>query len=287
MDFEIKIIKRNITNNEIVNDIKRVSVIYKKNTLTTEEYNKYGQYHASTIIRRFGSWTKALIESGLDFLPKQRYRISREEIITDILSVAKVFNPLSLNQYKGNGKFTLKVIIREFGSWNNALRECKLPIIDEKIPITREDCLNEILRIWTIIGRQPTTNDIKKGISKYSLNTFCRKFGSWGDTLVAFDKFIHSGEKPTEEAIFENNDYPEEIKKVKRKTNRDPGSRLRYRVLERDKFKCCACGASPATDTSIVLHVDHIIPWSKGGETTIDNLQTLCSKCNYGKSDLL
>lgn len=56
MDFEIKINKRNITNNEIVNDIKRVSVIYKKNTLTTEEYNKYGEYHASTIIRRFGSW---------------------------------------------------------------------------------------------------------------------------------------------------------------------------------------------------------------------------------------
>ena len=31
---------------------------------------------------------------------------------------------------------------------------------------------------------------------------------------------------------------------------------------------------------------DHIIPWSKGGETILENLQALCSKSNFGKSDL-
>lgn len=61
--------------------------------------------------------------------------------------------------------------------------------------------------------------------------------------------------------------------------------KLRYQVLKRDNFKCCACGASPAKDPSVVLHIDHIVPWSKGGETIFDNLQTLCSKCNLGKSD--
>ena len=61
--------------------------------------------------------------------------------------------------------------------------------------------------------------------------------------------------------------------------------KLRYQVLARDHFKCCACGASPAKDPSVELHVDHIIPWSKGGETAIENLQTLCSKCNIGKSN--
>lgn len=71
------------------------------------------------------------------------------------------------------------------------------------------------------------------------------------------------------------------------KTSRKISDKLRYQVLKRDNFKCCACGASPAKDPSIELHVDHIIPFSKGGETTIDNLQTLCSKCNLGKSNIV
>ena len=71
------------------------------------------------------------------------------------------------------------------------------------------------------------------------------------------------------------------------KTSRDINLRLRFRVLQRDNFKCCACGASPAKDASVELHVDHILPWSKGGETVFENLQTLCSKCNLGKSDMV
>ena len=69
------------------------------------------------------------------------------------------------------------------------------------------------------------------------------------------------------------------------KTKRNVSDSLRYKILKRDNFTCCACGASPAKDPSVELHVDHIIPWSKGGETTEDNLQTLCSRCNLGKSN--
>ena len=69
------------------------------------------------------------------------------------------------------------------------------------------------------------------------------------------------------------------------KTKRDVSVSLRYSVMKRDNFRCCACGASPAKDSAVELHIDHIIPWSKGGETVLDNLQTLCSKCNLGKSD--
>lgn len=67
--------------------------------------------------------------------------------------------------------------------------------------------------------------------------------------------------------------------------SRKISDKLRYKVLKRDNFKCRICGASPAKDPTIELHIDHIIPWSKGGETTLENLQTLCSKCNLGKSN--
>lgn len=59
--------------------------------------------------------------------------------------------------------------------------------------------------------------------------------------------------------------------------------KLRKEILDRDGHKCVICGRS-ARD-GIVLHVDHIIPVSKGGLTTRDNLRTLCQDCNLGKSD--
>ena len=58
---------------------------------------------------------------------------------------------------------------------------------------------------------------------------------------------------------------------------------LRYDILRRDGFKCQICG-STAKD-GVKLHVDHIIPVSKGGKTEPKNLRTLCDRCNLGKSD--
>lgn len=64
--------------------------------------------------------------------------------------------------------------------------------------------------------------------------------------------------------------------KYKYRTGRDPSMKLRPEILKRDNFKCWACGSSPAKDPAVELHIDHIIPWSRGGETIEENLQTLC-----------
>ena len=58
---------------------------------------------------------------------------------------------------------------------------------------------------------------------------------------------------------------------------------LRYDILKRDNFRCQICG-SCASD-GVKLHVDHIIPVAKGGQTVASNLRTLCDRCNMGKSD--
>lgn len=58
---------------------------------------------------------------------------------------------------------------------------------------------------------------------------------------------------------------------------------MRYDVLKRDGFRCQLCGAT-AKD-GIKLHVDHIIPISKGGKTEMQNLRTLCERCNLGKGN--
>lgn len=50
-------------------------------------------------------------------------------------------------------------------------------------------------------------------------------------------------------------------------------------IYRRDGGKCVYCGSTQN------LQLDHIIPFSRGGATTIENLQLLCQKCNLEKSN--
>lgn len=52
---------------------------------------------------------------------------------------------------------------------------------------------------------------------------------------------------------------------------------LRKAVYDRDGRACLECGST--TDLSL----DHIYPYSLGGEDTFDNLRTLCRLCNSRK----
>lgn len=61
--------------------------------------------------------------------------------------------------------------------------------------------------------------------------------------------------------------------------------KLREFIKERDEYTCQTCGVSTAEQNLLLLEVDHILPVSKGGLSTEDNLQTLCWKCNRSKSN--
>ncbi len=52
---------------------------------------------------------------------------------------------------------------------------------------------------------------------------------------------------------------------------------IQRKVFERDAYRCRYCGSWEE------LHVDHIIPISKGGANSLENYQTLCRSCNLRK----
>ena len=55
----------------------------------------------------------------------------------------------------------------------------------------------------------------------------------------------------------------------------------RKNVYARDQNTCQYCGATKN------LTLDHVIPQSKGGGTTWENVVTACSRCNQRKGDKL
>ena len=86
--------------------------------------------------------------------------------------------------------------------------------------------------------------------------------------------------------IFTGNDDEIEnlpLKVIENKTKRNIPLGMRYKVFKKDNFKCVACGKN--ANDGAKLHVDHKIPFSLGGLTELNNLQTLCSECNLSKSN--
>ena len=224
MKFELEEFHRNIPEEEILADMKRVAMELKQNFLTTRQQNEHGKFHSYTAIRRFGGWFKALQKAGL----------GRSKTQTDKL-------------------------------------------------ISEEELFKNLEEVWTKLGRQPKHRDMQLGVSKHGSNPYVRTFGSWRKALENFVAFVNREESISSEQAIQNLQIEPD---TRHKTQRNINWRLRFIVMRRDNFKCKNCGRSPATDPSIILHVDHIKAWANGGETILENLQTLCSKCNIGKSNL-
>jgi hypothetical protein len=225
MKFELRRTARGLSNEELLDDLRRVAHELGRDTVTLSEYSEYGVGHASTIQRRYGSWFKALEDAGL--------RPSR--------------SPLG---------------------------------------VSAEELFENLRIVWTSLGRQPSYGDIKAPLSQYSAGTYENRFGSWSKALEKFVEWVDSAETTVpDDPQIQTNNSQRNAQVQPHRTKREITERLRFRILVRDGFRCGACGASPLENRGTDLHVDHIVPWSKGGETVPENLTTKCSRCNLGKSD--
>lgn len=58
---------------------------------------------------------------------------------------------------------------------------------------------------------------------------------------------------------------------------------LREYIKKRDNYTCQICGKHMPDEVG--LHIDHIVPVSRGGKSIPENLRVLCSKCNGRKGN--
>jgi Homing endonuclease associated repeat/HNH endonuclease len=214
MTFELEEFHRNISDDDLISDLVRVSREIQKIQITFREYNKSGKYSSSTVSSRFGTWHNALMKAGLS------------------------------------------------------------KTVNRNIPT--DELFRNIVEVWGKLGKQPKTRDLSRSISNYSWSTYASRFGSWRGALQKFIEWANDQDITTKSL--------EQPSVQNRKTPRSINWRLRAQVLMRDEAKCRLCGAAPRNGA--ILHVDHVMPWSKGGETVLTNLQILCERCNIGKGDL-
>ena len=312
MEFKLNEYHRDVPEEALLEDLKRVAEIIGTGRLSRSDYQKHGKFGTTTIERRFGGWNSAIIRIGLVVIEtgnqKRETLVDEDSFFEDLRQVAVDLGKESITtgEYDQFGRFSRSGCCRKYGSWNILLQKAGLKPTPYRLgkgkEISDEELFQDIERVWIKLGRQPTINDVKNGEFNFAQNTFTRRFGGWRGALEAFVKYINSDSEDGTEVSNEdalgsisnelivtdsNCQKPKQSNFTTHKTRRDVNLRLRFRVMQRDKFKCCKCGKSPATDPTVIIQVDHVIPWSLGGETVMENLQTLCSECNYGKGNLL
>lgn len=54
-DFKVKISRRDISEQEVLEDIRKVSKLLNKDKITSIEYDKYGEFGKTTVLRKLGT----------------------------------------------------------------------------------------------------------------------------------------------------------------------------------------------------------------------------------------
>lgn len=220
----------------------------------------------------------------------QGVEVSLEELLSDLKRIAAKSgrSTVTSREYESAGRYSPDTVQRRFGSWNEALKQAGFDISNE-FNINKDRLFENLERLWISLGRQPTRRELIKR-SEFSIGPYMRAFGSWRKALQAFVEWANTDEASFNSEIQEVEENGQDEKKFgavetefKHKTKRNISERLKVQVLMRDGNKCKLCDI---TVTGENIHFDHIKPWSKGGETVLENLQVLCATHNLAKGNL-
>lgn len=268
-------------------ELRRVAAELNGKRLTIEKFNELSRVNYTTLRRRFGSWKNALDLAGISETITPRFNpLTREAVIACLRAYAAEFpgTPVTQEEIASRLGVDRNSITRKFGKWQDLLSEVGISSVPLGRRYTDEECYENIVALWTHYGRQPSFAELKRPPSTVGSKAYLVRWGGWRAALGAFIKYVNQEPQEIQEAISEKSSTEIlEPQTVPVATPRSISLSLRYKVLSRDRFRCVICGRSPAKDPRVELHVDHIHPWSKGGQNTEENLRTLCFDCNLGK----
>ncbi len=171
------------------------------------------------------------------------------------------------------GRIDPTTVKRKFGTMEEAHTAAGLVPPGRKM--TDAEILQALVALWEITakasGRSPIARELKEYGSPASIDTVLCRFGSWKKALVAAAAAAAAPETVTHE-----------LRQMPAARRQPVSDTTRFMIFRRDGYTCQICRRPGG-----VIEVDHVIPRARGGSNSEDNLQTLCHRCNQGKSDHL
>jgi 5-methylcytosine-specific restriction endonuclease McrA len=165
-----------------------------------------------------------------------------------------------------------QTIAMRFGGWAEALERVGMRGV-RRTRYSAEELVRRLDETWVKLGFRPGGRllMLKANIS------YAPYRERWGSLRAACEALArHKKGEISREELLRGNERAREGREAL-------PAKMRYAVMERDGFRCVVCGASAAETPGVVLEVDHMRAWAKGGRHEMGNLRTTCRECNRGK----
>ena len=307
--FEINFLDEH-TDEALSTEIQRIAATFFGASLTKRLFNTLsGRVSASTICKRFGGWREALVAAGAGHLYNGRSitekvrnnRVAREmsetDLVVELQRVQSIVGKdvLSIEEFNRLSVTSVGAIRGKFGTWQKALAAAGISQSTHAKRYSDEECFENLAAVWTHYGRPPQYLEMNQLPSVVGPKAYVVRWGTWRKSLKVFVDWANAesdGDSETPQDATTSEDEKSAgpkptVKSVRKEDDcREVRPGLRFKVFMRDRFRCIACGRSPAMHLNIELHADHVVSVCDKGKTTLENLQTLCQNCNLGKGKI-
>ena len=241
---------------------------------TSDEMDQNGPYTAAPYKRVFGTWNRALEQTGLGI--HSAWGVSKEDLIAELKRLNEELGHVPRkSEMRDQGKWSGSIYQKRFGSWNEALTAAGFEP-NRRWRIPREDLLTELRELAEELGHPPTTSEMLEH-GKFTTQPYQRVFGTWRTALQAADPdYLENYCQSDTEIVPFGSNWPQ----------------IREEIITRDNESCLRCGMGREAHRERFgrdLPVHHRIPRRRfydDPDQSVDdadvpsNLLTLCIPCH-------
>lgn len=190
---------------------------------------------------------------------------TKEEVIDELIRIARELSGNSFSTRDFNRistRYSHTVVFRFFETWELALAAVGVKYkrkFTSRRRTTDVELFEEMERVWKALGHRPSRQEWTQQRPAYSYKVYSERFGGW---LAACGNFIEYKSGQWTGTAAESDTGPTLTSAPTKENSKIISSRtiplkVRFRVMDRDGYKCVLCGKSPATDLGTKLHLDH------------------------------